>query len=124
MATIFYLSALVILYVYVGYPAMLAVWVRLAPRRVRCASIAPTVSIVVAARNEGSTLEARIENLLALDYPRELVQIVVASDGSTDATDAILDRYADRVDALRLTPGGKARALNAAVALARHEILV
>jgi cellulose synthase/poly-beta-1,6-N-acetylglucosamine synthase-like glycosyltransferase len=103
---------------------MLAVWVKLAPRRVRCAPIAPSVSIVVAARNEGSTLDARIENLLALDYPRELVQIVVASDGSTDATDVILDQYADRVDAVRLTAGGKARALNAAVALARHEILV
>jgi cellulose synthase/poly-beta-1,6-N-acetylglucosamine synthase-like glycosyltransferase len=124
MATIFYLAALVILYVYVGYPAILAVWVKLAPRRVRSAAITPSVSIMVAARNEGATLEARIANLLSLDYPRELVQVVVASDGSTDSTDAVLDRYADRVDVVRVPAGGKARALNAAVALARHDILV
>jgi cellulose synthase/poly-beta-1,6-N-acetylglucosamine synthase-like glycosyltransferase len=124
MATIFYLSALVVLYVYAGYPVILALWARLAPRFVRRSPITPAVSIVIAARNEAATLEARIGNLLSLDYPSELVQIVVASDGSTDATDAILARYADRVDSVRVPAGGKARALNAAVALARHEILV
>jgi cellulose synthase/poly-beta-1,6-N-acetylglucosamine synthase-like glycosyltransferase len=127
MATIFYLSALVILYVYVGYPAILALWAKLAPRRVErsaAAIMTPPVSIVVAARNEAATLEARIANLLSLDYPPDLVQIVVASDGSTDGTDAVLDRYADRIDVVRLSAGGKARALNAAVALATHEILV
>ena len=59
-----------------------------------------------------------------MDYPAELRQIVVVSDGSTDETADIIRSYGDRIDAVFLPPGGKARALNAGVAAARHEVLV
>jgi cellulose synthase/poly-beta-1,6-N-acetylglucosamine synthase-like glycosyltransferase len=127
MELLFWIACGVIAYVYAGYPALLAVWARIAPRpcdEARGNPITPAVSIVVAARNEAAALVQRIENLLALDYPSELVQIVVVSDGSTDGTKDILERYADRVDAVLLPPGGKAIALNAGVAATRHGIIV
>jgi len=124
MAIVFWISALAVAYVYAGYPAILALWARLRPRPVRKGQVLPPVTIVIAARNEAARLGARIDNLLALDYPADRIQIVVASDGSTDATATVLQRYADRVDAVMVPPGGKASALNAAVAAARNEILV
>jgi poly-beta-1,6-N-acetyl-D-glucosamine synthase len=127
MELLFWIACGVIAYVYAGYPALLAVWARIAPKPFDPAqgkAIVPAVSIVVAARNEAATLVRRIENLLALDYPSELVQIVVVSDGSTDGTKDILEGYAHRVDAVLLPPGGKAIALNAGVAAARHGIVV
>lgn len=124
MVAVFWFSAFVVIYVYLAYPALLALWARLAPRPVATGDTTPTVSIIIAARNEADRLGARIENLLSLDYPRSLMQIIVVSDGSTDATADVLRRYGGAVDTVYLTPGGKARALNAGVARARHELLV
>jgi poly-beta-1,6-N-acetyl-D-glucosamine synthase len=133
MELLFWIAAGVIAYVYAGYPALLAVWARIAPfdsaqgkpfGPAQGKPMTPAVSIVVAARNEAATVVRRIDNLLALDYPSELVQIVIVSDGSTDGTTAILERYRDQVDAVLLPPGGKATALNAGVAAARHSIIV
>jgi len=83
-----------------------------------------SVTIVIAARNEAERLAARIDNLLALDYPADLRQIVVVSDGSTDHTQTVLARYAGAVDVVEVPAGGKASALNAGVARATGEILV
>ena len=84
----------------------------------------PGVSIIIAARNEARRLPARLENLLACDYPPDRMQIVVASDGSTDHTLDALTPYLSRIEVLMLPPRGKASALNAAVSRARHPILV
>ena len=82
----------------------------------------PRISVVVACYNEARFIGARIENLLACDYPRELLEIVVASDGSTDATEAIASGFADRgVRVVRTERGGKGQALNAGVAAATGE---
>lgn len=124
MELVFWLAVLAIAYVYVGYPLLLAVWSRLAPRPIHVAPAEPSVSIVVAARNEAAAIEARIANLQSLDYPADRVQIIIVSDGSEDGTDDILRRYEGQVEAVFLPPGGKARALNAGVARARHEVLV
>jgi cellulose synthase/poly-beta-1,6-N-acetylglucosamine synthase-like glycosyltransferase len=81
----------VVLYVYAGYPLLVILAARL--RGVRPPSPAaplPTVSCVVAAYNEASTIGGKIENLRRLDYPEEKVEIIVVSDGSTDATDDIV----------------------------------
>jgi len=124
---VFWWSAAMIVYVYAGYPLLLALWARLVGRRraVRAGiSAPPGVSIVIAARNEAARLPARIDNLLALDYPAALRQIIVVSDGSTDDTMSALAPYRNRIDIVMLPPGGKAAALNSGVALARHEILV
>ena len=128
MRLLFWLSALTIAYVYVGYPALLVVWARVTRRRQFANPHAPirnpTVSIVIAARNEAGRLPARIDNLLALDYPADRRQIVVVSDGSTDDTLRVLADYADIVDVVDAPLGGKAAALNAGVARATGEILV
>ncbi|HSK10118.1 MAG TPA: glycosyltransferase family 2 protein [Vicinamibacterales bacterium] len=131
MKAVFWISAFVVAYVYVGYPALLAIWARLS-RRARRGEAAPggadrpwpAVSIVVAVRNEAARLPARIENLLALDYPAGLLEMIVVSNGSTDGTAAVLERYASRVRAIVLGRSGKATAINAGVAAARHEMVV
>jgi poly-beta-1,6-N-acetyl-D-glucosamine synthase len=126
MKLLFWGSALLVGYVYVGYPALLAVWARLRGRdpETRPPQTLPGVSIIVAARNEARRLAARIENLLALDYPADRRQIIVVSDGSSDDTPAVLAPYGDLVEVVSIPPSGKAAALNAGVAQASHEILV
>jgi len=124
MEPLFWIAAFVIVYVYVGYPALLLGWARVASQPVRSAPIELPVSIIVAVRNEAARLADRLNNLLALDYAAERLQIIVVSDGSTDATVELLARYAGRVDVVLLPPGGKPRALNAGVQAAKHDILV
>jgi poly-beta-1,6-N-acetyl-D-glucosamine synthase len=130
MRFLFWFSACVIAYVYAGYPAVLALWARLVRRRPATAPVKgpepvlPGVSIIVAVRNEAARLPARLDNLLSLDYPCDRRQIVVVSDGSTDQTPAVLGEFRDRIDAIALPPAGKAAALNAGVAHARHDILI
>jgi poly-beta-1,6-N-acetyl-D-glucosamine synthase len=128
METLFLVSALVIGYVYAGYPALLALWARVAGRPARKRTPGdprpwPSVSIVVAARNEAARLPGRIANLLELSYdgPRE---VVVVSDGSTDGTEEVLRPFGPWVRVIEIPAGGKPRALNAGVAAATGEILV
>jgi cellulose synthase/poly-beta-1,6-N-acetylglucosamine synthase-like glycosyltransferase len=92
---LFWVSLLLMGYVYFGYPLLAALRARLRPRPLVGApiEIEPFVSIVVVAYNEADLIAARIENLLALDYPSDRFRIVVASDGSTDATVARALRY-------------------------------
>jgi cellulose synthase/poly-beta-1,6-N-acetylglucosamine synthase-like glycosyltransferase len=128
MAVLFWLSVAVVLYVYAGYPLILRLWARWRPRVVQPAAgradARAGVSIVIAARNEGARLAARIGNLLALDYPADRRQIIVVSDGSTDDTADVVARFGSDVDLVQLAEGGKALALNAGVARARHDIIV
>ena len=128
MRSLFWISALSIAYVYVGYPLLLAVWARVRPaRRIDGAAGSgplPHVSVVIAARNEAARLAARVDNLLALDYPADRREIIVVSDGSTDATLEVLCRYRGVVRAIAAPARGKAAALNLAVAHATGEILV
>jgi len=84
----------------------------------------PGVSIIIAARNEAARLPARIANLLASDYPVNRLQIIVASDGSTDATPDAIKAFGSAVELVTVPRSGKAAALNAAVAHARFPILV
>ncbi len=130
MTLVFWISVAVVAYVYVGYPAMLRLWAGWRTRPVESSPAGlrpePGISIVVAGRNEAAQLAARLDNLLLLDYPASLRQIIVVSDGSTDDTLAVLARYPSRdlVDVVAVPPGGKALALNAGIERARHEIIV
>jgi cellulose synthase/poly-beta-1,6-N-acetylglucosamine synthase-like glycosyltransferase len=143
MRLLFWISALTIGYVYVGYPALLIVWAGLKQRHyglrnADCGNpysdpqspirnpqcLEPSVSIVIAAHNEAAHLVARIENLLALDYPADRLQIIAVSDGSTDDTLSVLSPYRRAVEIVDAPRRGKAAALNAGVALAKGAILV
>ena len=123
---LFWLSAAALLYTYVGYPLLLFLVSTFRPLTVRTADYQPTVSLIIAAYNEELALPAKLENTLALDYPHELMEIVVASDGSTDRTDDIVRRYSGQGVKLVRQPGrlGKTAAQNAAVAQARGEIIL
>lgn len=114
------------LYVYAGFPVLLAALRLVVRRPVHKAPIEPSVSLVVAAYNEADVIESKIRNALALDYPADRLEIVVASDGSTDGTAEIAQRFADgqrvRVFA-HPTNRGKVAVLNDAVPRLRGEIV-
>ena len=127
MQALFWISVAFMLYVYAGYALVLAVWAKLATRRAAqpgSGAELPGVTVIIAARDEAARLPARVENILASDYPHDRLEIIVASDGSTDDTPEVLAPYARRVTLLRLPASGKAGALNAAVREATHPILV
>ena len=110
---------------YALFPVCLWLRARLVLRPFRGADATPRVSLVICAYNEAASIGARLENALALDYPPERLEVIVASDGSTDATDAIVRSFEPRgVRCLRLPRQGKIPALNAAAATARGEVLV
>jgi cellulose synthase/poly-beta-1,6-N-acetylglucosamine synthase-like glycosyltransferase len=127
MAGAFWLLVAFVCYVYIGYPLGLHLWKRLWPKPlvIREHSVrTPGVSIVVAVRNEGPRLAGRLDNLLSLDYPPDSRQIIIVSDGSTDNSLDVVAQYGSMAEGVALPSGGKARALNAGVARARHPLLV
>jgi cellulose synthase/poly-beta-1,6-N-acetylglucosamine synthase-like glycosyltransferase len=125
MKLLFWLCFAATAYAYLGYLIFLMLYVRLHGRRVAKQSFAPPVSIIIAAHNEQSNLPAKIQNLRELDYPKDLLQVVIASDGSTDATVAILRENEPFILPVILDQArGKANALNAAVSQATGEMLL
>jgi cellulose synthase/poly-beta-1,6-N-acetylglucosamine synthase-like glycosyltransferase len=122
---IFWLCLLLPLYAYLGYPLMLAILAPWFAERRYQASEPLTVSIVIAAYNEARHVEEKLRTLLAQDYSARTLQIILASDGSSDDTVACAQRVVDpRIQVLDLPRQGKAATLNAAVALCTGEILV
>ena len=122
---VFWLCLLLPVYAYLGYPLLIGLIARFRPAPVRQAGSSPSVSIIIAAHNEAEHIGAKLQTLLHQDYPPEQLRIIVASDGSTDATVAEAQAIADpRIQILDLPRQGKAHALNAAVAVAGADILV
>ena len=122
---LFWSALAAIAYTYVLFPLLVLARAALRPRPPRAAPIEPTVSVVMAAYNEAAAIGSRLDNLVAVDYPADRLEIIVASDGSTDATVEIVGGYRDHgVRVLPLDRVGKADALNAAVSEARGDILV
>jgi glycosyltransferase involved in cell wall biosynthesis len=101
-----------------GYPLAMGVLARVRPRPVRKAEQTPSVSLVVSAHDEEAVIRRRVDNALALDYPPESLEVVVASDGSADLTDAIVGEIAaenPRVRLLQCPREGKVAAQHRAV---------
>jgi len=123
---IFVVSLLVLVYTFAGYPLLVALWARLRPRTVIRGPAQPSVAIIVVAYNEQARIKAKIETCLAQDYPAGKFRIVVASDGSSDATAGVVRSFADkRVTLLEFAARrGKAACLNDAAAACDEEILV
>jgi len=122
----FFVSMAGVVYTYAFYPVLLTLFGRLWPRPAMRRPIVPTVSIVIAARNEADKIRQKLDHTLALRYPVDRLQIIVASDASDDATDEIVRSYADRGVRLVRAPqrNGKEYAQGLAVAAATGEIVV
>src|SRR5262249_51082845 len=120
IALSFWLCTAALAFAYLGYPVLVWAMARCFGRSASAPAIAeaalPSVSLVIAAYTEETGIEERLENALAMDYPSEKLEVVVASDGCSDGTPAIVRRYAGR--GVRLLDfeqrRGKAAALNAA----------
>jgi len=126
LVVLFWLFFALVIHPYVTYPILMLFWSILWPRPVQSKRICPCVTLVVAVFNEEDTIAERIENALSLDYPQDRLEIIIASDGSTDRTNEIVAEFAardDRVHFLDLPRAGKCAAINAAVEQADTEIV-
>lgn len=141
MKITFWLSVCFIFYTYIGYPCLIFMWSRFFPKKVNKHDISPEpmVSVIISSRNEETRIQKRIINLLEQDYPAEKMEIIIVSDGSTDATADVVRRFGEgdhnalhvelsEVVAIRLIElhesKGKAHALNIAVLEAKADYLV
>jgi cellulose synthase/poly-beta-1,6-N-acetylglucosamine synthase-like glycosyltransferase len=126
MALLFWLSAVVIVYVYAGYPLLLKLHLLGRSRPWHRGEAQPLISVIVAAHNEESVIESKIKNLLSSDYPRERVEVLIGSDGSSDSTEDIVRKFAGEGVGLISFPQqqGKSAIQNGLVAKASGSILV
>ena len=129
IVVIFWVCVAAVCFAYFGYPVILWQLARWFGRPIHApeeGADLPTLSLLIAAHNEEAVIDGRIRNALAMDYPQEKLEIVVASDGSVDATAAIVQRYADRgVRLLDYGPRrGKAATLNAAIPTLKGDIVL
>lgn len=123
---IFWLAVAALCYTYAGYPLVVYLLSRLFPRKISRGEIEPLVTILITAYNEEKAIRAKLENTLKIEYPPEKLEILVASDGSNDKTDEIVEEFADRGVRLFHQPGrkGKTYTQNKAVEQARGEIVL
>lgn len=126
LEVVFWTAVALVAYTLIGYPLLALLLSVVARRPTRREAITPTVSFIIAAYNEEAVIGEKLEQTLALDYPKDRLEIIVASDGSTDRTDQIVLGFADR--GVRLFRSndrlGKTHTLNGAVAAASGEIIV
>ncbi len=127
---LFWSSIILIGYAYVGYPLLITIISFFINKKVRTSEIEPFVSLLITAYNEEKDLENKLKNSLELDYPKDKFEIVVASDGSTDATDDIVKRYKNNKAGVRVVLHrvegrlGKTAAQNSAVKICKGDIIV
>lgn len=125
---IFWLSFFAIVYPYLGYPALLWIFSTIRNDSVKKEDITPFVSLIISAYNEEKIIVGKIENSLKLDYPKDLLEIAIISDGSTDSTNDIIREYAKKDNRIRpfIVPAnkGKTSCLNDFVPLLKGEIIL
>lgn len=125
MMLVFWGSAALILYILVGYPLFLWALARRKSDYPRSNGKTFSVSVLIPVHNGAKFLAQKLDSILNLDYPADLIEILVVADGCTDETVSIARQYAGRgVSVLALPRGGKPAALNAAVPQLSGEILL
>lgn len=122
---IFWFSFVLIVYTYLGYPIIIIILATVKNKPIGKKEIYPKVTVVIAAYNEKKAIERKLDNTLNFDYPKEKLEIIVASDGSTDNTVSILKKYIDkRVKLINFKKRlGKTKIQNEAVKISSGEIL-
>lgn len=123
---LFWVSLLMIVYVYFGYPLVIYMLAGFRKQARIDDSITPTVTLLIAAHNEENVISRKLDNSLSLDYPRDLIQILVADDGSTDRTSEMVRVFVDRGVQLISSPerAGKLTTINRALSHATGEIVL
>jgi cellulose synthase/poly-beta-1,6-N-acetylglucosamine synthase-like glycosyltransferase len=125
LLTVFWLCCGLLVYVYVLYPVLVTALAARLGKPVRRGDVLPSVTLVVTAFNEEKCIRTKLDNLVSLNYPSPLVDIIVASDGSTDATDRLAASHPGKVRLLRVEGRrGKTACQNAAAVAASGEIVV
>lgn len=126
---IFYLSLMGLLYAYFGYPLLMVLLARMKKEEhIKKSNITPFISLVIAAYNEERNIAAKLREISNLDYPREKIEVFVVSDCSSDATDEIVNGFADadkRIHLFRMDRrSGKIAAYRTVLPLLKGEIIV
>jgi len=123
---IFWFTTVLIFYTYFGYPCVTWFISLFVNHEVKKADIEPTVTVLITAYNEEKNIRQKLENTLSLDYPREKLEIMVASDGSSDMTDEIVGEFSDKGIVLHRVEGrvGKTETQNQAVKVASGDIII
>lgn len=123
---VFWVAFALLFYTYLGYPVLTWMQARLFARPVQKEPIVPPISLVIVAYNEEGNIQRRIENILKMDYPREKMEIVIASDGSDDGTAAAVRSFAGEGVKLLDFPRrrGKPAVLNEVIPLCQGDIVV
>lgn len=130
MEILFWISLLFIVYPYFGYPVLLGIIAKLRSKPFQKGIIWPKVSVIIAAHNEERAIENRLRNLKDVDYPREKLEIIIVSDGSTDKTNQLIKDFKKKsaMDNISLVylplRVGKSGAIRSGVQNASGEILV
>jgi biofilm PGA synthesis N-glycosyltransferase PgaC len=125
MEILFWFSIIFVFYTYFGYPILLFAIAKFWSNPVNKKIINPGVTMIIVAYNEENNIRNKLENILSINYPKDKLEIIVVSDGSTDRTDNIVQEFFSKGVRLIRMPerGGKARALNFAVPKAGNEII-
>jgi cellulose synthase/poly-beta-1,6-N-acetylglucosamine synthase-like glycosyltransferase len=121
IVVLFWVTLATLLWTHVAYPVLAAVVATIVPRRTSALEGMPSVTVIVAAHNEDPVIERRVENLKALDYPLDKLEIVVTSDASTDRTEEVAAHAGARV--IGNSRGGKVAAQDRAVRETESEIV-
>jgi len=123
---IFFLSLAMLFYTYGGYPLFVYLYSRLFPKRIAKKNIEPRVTVLITAYNEEQAIRAKLENTLLIEYPKEKLEILVASDGSDDQTEELVREFSGEGVKLFRQPGrkGKTYTQNKAVEKATGEIIL
>ncbi len=126
LAVLFWLSVVSILYVYFGYPLLIALLAKSRPKNYLYTPHSLFVTLLIAAYNEEIVIEEKIKNCLAIDYPKDRFQILIVTDGSNDRTPEIVKKYAHEGIELLHNPErrGKMAAINRAMPYARGDVVV
>lgn len=125
-AVVFWVCACTLFYVYVGYPLLLALLSAFTRRGRAQPGYTPTITVLIAAYNEAAHITRKLQETVALDYPANLLEVLVVSDGSTDGTDQLVAAFPDaRVRLLRIAQrAGKTNAQNEGVLQAWGDVIV
>jgi len=128
MKLIFWTSLFLIVYAYIGYPVLLYIvhWFVKKDKPLNVDSRYPKVSVLISAYNEEESIENKLINTLELDYPSDLLEVIAISDGSTDRTDSIIQKFAHRGVMLKHYEGriGKTECLNRTIPTVSDEIII